>query len=188
MVAISHACCPVVHPVFVLNYNSCMTQPTTSALEGARALFAEAAGDSSSSQIAVGLIQLIMTAKRVGSSSNEQATVSAMLSKLALEGPMRSADLSAYLALDPSTVSRHICSMVDDALVTKTTDEHDRRVQWIALTFAGRELRLERVRTRTQDFARVTSTWSELERQSFGELLAKFVNDFDRTLNESEHV
>jgi len=33
----------------------------------------------------------------------------------------------------------------------------------------------------------VTGTWSELERQSFGELLAKFVIDFDRTLNESEH-
>jgi hypothetical protein len=60
-------------------------------------------------------------------------------------------------------------------------------VQWIALTSTGRELLLERVRIRTNDFARVTSTWTELERQSFGELLAKFVNDFDRTLNESEH-
>jgi DNA-binding MarR family transcriptional regulator len=129
-----------------------------------------------------------MTAKRVGSGSHEQATVSAMLIKLALEGPMRSADLSTFLALDPSTVSRNICSMVDDCLVTKTTDDHDRRVQWITLTPAGRELLLERVRTRTQDFARVTSTWSELERQTFGDLIAKFVNDFDRTLNESEHA
>ena len=164
-----------------------MTQPTISAIEGTRALFAEAAGNSSTSQIAVGLIQFIMTSKRVGSSTNEQATVSAVLSKLALEGPMRSADLSHFLALDPSTVSRHICSMVDDALVTKTTDKHDRRVQWIELTPTGRELLLERIRIRTHEFARVTSTWTELERQSFGDLLAKFVNDFDRTLNESEH-
>ena len=165
-----------------------MTQPTNSMLERTRALFSHAAGDSSASLISVGLIQLIMTAKRVGPGAKEQATVSAMLSKLALEGPMRSADLSHYLQLDPSTVSRHIYSMVDEALVTKTTDEHDRRVQWVAITTAGLEVLHERVRIRTENFAQVTQAWSENERTTFGELLAKFVNDFDRTLNESEHA
>ena len=165
-----------------------MTQPTTLGLDRARDLFAAAVGDSSTTQIAVGLIQLILTAKRAGSMNSEQTTANAVLSKLAIEGPMRSADLSQFLQLDPSTVSRQICSMVDDNLVTKRSDEHDRRVQWIALTPTGQEALYERVRSRSAQFAQVTQAWTEEERQTFGTLLATFVTDFDRTLNESEHA
>ena len=165
-----------------------MTQPTTLGLDRARDLFAAAVGDSSTTKIAVGLIQLILTAKRAGSMNSEQTTANAVLSKLAIEGPMRSADLSQFLQLDPSTVSRQICSMVDDNLVTKRSDEHDRRVQWIALTPTGQEALYERVRSRSAQFAQVTQAWTEEERQTFGTLLATFVTDFDRTLNESEHA
>ncbi len=165
-----------------------MTQPTISGLDRARDLFASAVGDSPTTQIAVGLIQLILTAKRAGSMNSEQTTANAVLSKLAIEGPMRSADLSHFLQLDPSTVSRQICTMVDENLVTKSADEHDRRVQWIALTPTGQEALYASVRSRTEQFAKVTEAWTEEERETFGTLLATFVTDFDRTLNESEHA
>jgi DNA-binding MarR family transcriptional regulator len=163
-----------------------MLQPTTSQLERARALLAEAAGDSANTQVAVGVIQLLMTAKRVGPGQHEQATVSAMLSKLALEGPMRSADLSHYLQLDPSTVSRHINSMVDCQFVGKTTDDHDRRVQWIHITDTGRARLHARMNERITQIEKVTDGWSEVDRELFSALLSRFVTDFDHTINETD--
>jgi DNA-binding MarR family transcriptional regulator len=163
-----------------------MLQPTTSQLERARALLAEAAGDSANTQVAVGVIQLLMTAKRVGPGQHEQATVSAMLSKLALQGPMRSADLSHYLQLDPSTVSRHINSMLDGGFVAKTTDDHDRRVQWIQITDTGRARLHARMNERITQIEKVTDGWSEADRELFSALLSRFVTDFDRTINETD--
>ncbi len=163
-----------------------MLQPTTSQLERARSLLAQAAGDSANTQVAVGVIQLLMTAKRVGPGQHEQATVSAMLSKLALEGPMRSADLSHFLQLDPSTVSRHINSLVDGEFVAKTTDDHDRRVQWIQITDTGRARLHARMNERITQIEKVTEGWSEADRELFSALLSRFVTDFDRTINEAD--
>ena len=149
-------------------------------------MLAEAAGDSANTHVAVAVIQLLMTAKRVGPGQHEQATVSAMLSKLALEGPMRSADLSHYLQLDPSTVSRHINAMVDCQFVAKTTDDHDRRVQWIQITDTGRARLHARMNERITQIEKVTDGWSEVDRELFSALLSRFVTDFDRTINETD--
>ena len=150
-------------------------------------MLAQAAGDCASTQVAVEVIQLLMTAKRVGPGQHEQATVSAMLSKLALQGPMRSADLSHFLQLDPSTVSRHINSLVDSEFVAKTTDNHDRRVQWIQITDSGRARLQTRMNERITQLEKVTDSWSEADRQLFSALLSRFVTDFDRTINEADH-
>ena len=163
-----------------------MLQPTTSQLELARALLAEAAGDSANTHVAIAVIQLLMTAKRVGPGQHEQATVSAMLSKLALQGPMRSADLSHYLQLDPSTVSRHINTLVDGEFVAKTTDDHDRRVQWIQITETGRARLQTRMNERITQLEKVTDSWTEDDRELFSALLSRFVTDFDRTMNETD--
>jgi DNA-binding MarR family transcriptional regulator len=127
-----------------------------------------------------------MTAKRVGPGQHEQATVSAMLSKLALQGPMRSADLSHFLQLDPSTVSRHINSMLDGGFVAKTTDDHDRRVQWIQITDTGRARLHARMNERIAQIEKVTDGWSEADRELFSALLSRFVTDFDRTINAAD--
>jgi len=165
-----------------------MLQPTSSPLERTRAFLAEAAGEAANTQLALAFIQLLMTAKRVSPAQHEQATVNAMLSKLALEGPMRSADLSHFLLLDPSTVSRHINSMLEDQFVTKTTDEHDRRVQWIAICDSGRARLSARLLERIAQIEKVTEAWSEADRTTFGALLARFVTDFDHSINEAEQA
>ena len=111
-----------------------------------------------------------------------------MLGKLSNEGPLRSADLSHFLMLDPSTVSRHICSMADDGLVTRTPDEHDRRVQWVDISQSGREHLQAATRARVALFEQVLAEWPEHERIVLGELLEKFVLGFDRVISESEHA
>ena len=73
--------------------------------------------------------------------------------------------------LDPSTVSRHICSMADDGLVTRTPDEHDRRVQWVDISQSGREHLQAATRARVALFEQVLAEWPEHERIVLGELL-----------------
>ncbi|MDP2013661.1 MAG: hypothetical protein Q8L05_05495, partial [Actinomycetota bacterium] len=82
-----------------------MPQPTNLHRERTRAVVADAVHDSANSQVAFSLIELMNIGKRFNARQREQATVNAMLSKISNEGPMRSADLSQFLMLDPSTVS-----------------------------------------------------------------------------------
>ncbi|MDP2289377.1 MAG: MarR family transcriptional regulator [Actinomycetota bacterium] len=165
-----------------------MPQPTNLHRERTRAVVADAVHDSANSQVAFSLIELMNIGKRFNARQREQATVNAMLSKISNEGPMRSADLSQFLMLDPSTVSRHICSMADDGLVTRTPDANDRRVQWVDISQSGREHLQAATRARVALLEQVMSQWPEAERVALGQLLEKFVLDFDRTIAESEHA
>lgn len=165
-----------------------MPQPTNVLRERTRAFVADAVQDSANSQVAFSLIELMNIGKRFTARQREQATVNALLGKLANEGPLRSADLSQFLMLDPSTVSRHICSMTDDGLVTRTPDEHDRRVQWVDISPTGREHLQAATRARVAFYEQVMSQWPESERIALGQLLEKFVLDFDRTISEAEQA
>ena len=165
-----------------------MPQPTNLIRERTRSFIADAVHDSANSQVAFSLVELMHIGKRFTARQREQATVNAMLGKLSNEGPLRSADLSHFLMLDPSTVSRHICSMADDGLVTRTPDEHDRRVQWVDISQSGREHLQAATRARVALFEQVLAEWPEHERIVLGELLEKFVLGFDRVISESEHA
>ncbi|MDO8732088.1 MAG: MarR family transcriptional regulator [Actinomycetota bacterium] len=165
-----------------------MAQPTNILRERTRAFVADAVHDSSNSQVAFNLIELMNIGKRFTARQREQATVNTMLGKLANEGPMRSADLAQLLMLDPSTVSRHICSMADDGLVNRTPDASDRRVQWVDISQPGREHLQAATRARVALFEQVMALWPESERIAFGHLLEKFVLDFDRTTSEAEQA
>ncbi len=171
-----------------------MPQPTNAPAVGSaqrertRAFVADAVQDSSNSQVAFSLIELMAIGKRFTARQREQATVNAMLGKIANDGPMRSADLSQFLMLDPSTVSRHICSMADDGLVTRTPDEHDRRVQWVDISQNGREHLQAATRARVALFEQVMADWPEADRLALGQLLEQFVLDFDRTISEAEQA
>ncbi|MFA7322867.1 MAG: MarR family transcriptional regulator [Candidatus Nanopelagicales bacterium] len=165
-----------------------MTQPTTSPLERTRAFLADAVSDSADAQVAISLLEFLVTAKRLVPGQRDQATVNAMLSKLAIEGPMRSSAISQYLMLDPSTVSRHICAMADDQLVTRTPDEHDRRAQWVTISPLGQQHLQARMLERISQLKHVIRDWPLGDKAEFGRLLARFVTDFDRTITEAEQA
>jgi hypothetical protein len=56
---------------------------------------------------------------------------------LAREGPLTYGDLSERLRLDRTTISRLATHLVDTGLVTRTTDDTDRRRAWLAITPDG---------------------------------------------------
>lgn len=63
----------------------------------------------------------------------------AVLAQLIKRGPMRSSDLAGCTALDPSTVSRQVDSLVRNGSVRRTADPHDGRATLLEITPAGRE-------------------------------------------------
>lgn len=59
---------------------------------------------------------------------------------LASQGPQRTADLAREVSVRPSTVSRMCDRLVARGLVRRQPDDTDRRVVWVALTDAGKDL------------------------------------------------
>lgn len=55
-------------------------------------------------------------------------------------GPIRLADVAEQEGLNPTLLSRTVATLAKDGLVTRTTDEADRRSAWLDGTPAGREL------------------------------------------------
>lgn len=76
---------------------------------------------------------------------------------LASRGPVRVVDLAAALHVHPSTVTRTCDRLVRRALVTRQPGESDRRVSWLRLTVAGRDLVGEVVRHRTAEIRRLVA-------------------------------
>ncbi|MEV5819688.1 MarR family winged helix-turn-helix transcriptional regulator [Micromonospora haikouensis] len=68
---------------------------------------------------------------------------------LAARGPLRTVDLATALGVHPSTATRTCNRLVRRGLVARRQGTTDRRVAWLALTEAGRDLVGEVVRGRT---------------------------------------
>lgn len=72
-------------------------------------------------------------------------------------GPVRVVDLATSLHVHPSTVTRACDRLVRRGLVARRTGESDRRVSWLSLTVAGRDLVGEVVRRRSAEIRRLVA-------------------------------
>lgn len=72
-------------------------------------------------------------------------------------GPVRVVDLATSLHVHPSTVTRACDRLARRGLVTRRTGESDRRVSWLSLTVAGRDLVGEVVRRRSAEIRRLVA-------------------------------
>jgi DNA-binding MarR family transcriptional regulator len=89
-------------------------------------------------------------------------------------GPSRVSALAKALGLDRTTVTRHLDELESRGLVTRRSDERDRRAMLVSLTPAAAEhLDAMRVKNR-QRIRRVCADWTPEEREMFGRLLPRF--------------
>jgi DNA-binding MarR family transcriptional regulator len=86
-------------------------------------------------------------------------------------------DLAARCALDPSTVSRAVASVVQLGLVERKADPHDRRAITLALTERGRVALAESQRWSETVLGEVVAGWSPDELAQFGAMLQRFTDD-----------
>ena len=55
-------------------------------------------------------------------------------------GPIRLSEVSEAEGLNPTMLSRSVTQLVDAGLVTRTSDDGDRRAAWVSATASGHEL------------------------------------------------
>jgi DNA-binding MarR family transcriptional regulator len=108
-----------------------------------------------------------------------------VLSRIADRGPLRLSELALTMALDPSTVSRHVRQLERHGLAERASDPSDARAVILAPTASGREV-LERVRTARRELVeRVLARWPADDRKELARLLAQLANDLTTAWQEA---
>lgn len=77
---------------------------------------------------------------------------------LATRGPQRTVDLAAEQAVRPSTITRACDRLIRRGLVRRYHRPPDRRIAWLALTEAGRDLVGDVMRRRRAEFEKLVAT------------------------------
>lgn len=97
-------------------------------------------------------------------------------------GRLRQGALAELVHADPSTVSRHVATLVGQGLVRREADESDGRASRLVVTDAGRAafdgLRAER----ESHLARATATWSEQDLATLNTLFGRLLDDLTAAL------
>ncbi|WP_433562735.1 MarR family winged helix-turn-helix transcriptional regulator [Nocardia sp. CA-151230] len=105
----------------------------------------------------------------------------AILFQLIHGGPKRSGALAEALYSDASTISRQVASLVKRGLIERRADPADGRVSVLDVTDTGRAVAAQ-IRARRNDSLRHMLTgWDPGERETFAELLTRFVDGYEET-------
>jgi len=100
-----------------------------------------------------------------------------LLFPLARLGPLRQGALAELVHADPSTVSRHVTSLVERGLVTRVADETDGRASRLVVTDAGHTELDQLRREREAHLEQVTAGWDEADLASFTTLFGRLIDD-----------
>jgi DNA-binding MarR family transcriptional regulator len=100
-----------------------------------------------------------------------------LLFPLVRMGPLRQGALAELVHADPSTVSRHVTSLVERGFVTRVADETDGRASRLVVTDAGRAQLDELRRQREAYLESSTAAWSEEELDTFTTLFGRLLDD-----------
>jgi DNA-binding MarR family transcriptional regulator len=85
--------------------------------------------------------------------------------------------VAAHLALDLSTVSRHVASLHRQGLVDRSPDPADGRASLLHVTATGEEVLRAAMDQRRQLLSSALSSWTPQERQALADLLARLDDD-----------
>jgi DNA-binding MarR family transcriptional regulator len=121
-----------------------------------------------------------MKASTAGDSRDRAAHV--LLFPLVRLGPLRQGALADLVHADPSTVSRHVATLVDGGLVQRVSDERDGRASRLVVTEAGHAALASLRAEREAILAQVTADWDDAEVASLAGLFGRFVDALSAVL------
>ena len=114
--------------------------------------------------------------------ATEGSAALVLLFPLARLGPLRQSELAELVHADPSTVSRHVSSLIERGLVQRVADETDGRASRLVVTDAGsaalRQVRAER----EAHLARATADWPVADLAAFTQLFGRLLDDLAASL------
>jgi DNA-binding MarR family transcriptional regulator len=92
-------------------------------------------------------------------------------------GSLRQGALAELVHADPSTVSRHVTSLVERGLVTRVADETDGRASRLVVTAAGHAAFDQLRQDRESHLQQITAGWTEADLAAFTTLFGRLMDD-----------
>jgi DNA-binding MarR family transcriptional regulator len=126
------------------------------------------------------LVQALKTQLARADTRDRAALV--LLYPLVRLGPLRQGTLAELVHADPSTISRHVASLVEQGLVRRVADETDGRASRLLVTDAGHAALEALCREREAHLEQVTSGWDADDLATLTSLLGRLLDDFAATL------
>src|SRR4051794_18500696 len=126
------------------------------------------------------LVHAVKTQAIRGDSRDRAALV--LLHPLVRLGPLRQSALAELVHADPSTVSRHVASLVEQGLVRRVADESDGRASRLVVTDAGHDAVQALRRERESHLAQVTTDWDAADLVTFTTLFGRLLDGIASTL------
>ena len=102
-----------------------------------------------------------------------------LLVKLAQHGPRRASDLAEEVCADPSTVSRHVASLVRAGLIERKADPDDGRASILVPTELGLVRVREHAQRRGATIQPVIADWSQQDRDELLRLIHKYTEGIE---------
>jgi DNA-binding MarR family transcriptional regulator len=97
-------------------------------------------------------------------------------------GPLRQGALAELVHADPSTVSRHVASLVEKGLVRRVADESDGRASRLVITDEGHHALQDLCHERESRLAQVTAGWDPDDLAMFTRLFGRLIDDLEASL------
>jgi DNA-binding MarR family transcriptional regulator len=105
------------------------------------------------------MMRLVHALKASAADDSRERAAFVLLFPLVRLGPLRQGALAELVHADPSTVSRHVASLVDGGLVRRVPDERDGRASRLVVTEAGHAALASLRAEREALLARATDDW-----------------------------
>jgi DNA-binding MarR family transcriptional regulator len=105
-----------------------------------------------------------------------------LLFPIARMGPVRQGALADVMHADPSTVSRHVATLVDRGLVRRVADESDGRASRLVITDAGHTALHDLCAERESRLDALTAHWDADELATFTRLFARLIDDLEKSV------
>jgi DNA-binding MarR family transcriptional regulator len=109
-----------------------------------------------------------------------------VLHQVLANAPLRVSELAKCMALDSSTVSRHVSHLEEGGYLTRTGDPDDRRASRVLLTDKGRAVLEEAMQAQSAVVDRAIADWSEQDRATLTSLMTRLAESVDRLAAETE--
>src|SRR4051812_9767560 len=97
-------------------------------------------------------------------------------------GPLRQSELAEVVHADPSTVSRHVSSLIERGLVQRIADATDGRASRLVVTDAGAAALRQFRGEREAHLARATAEWPAADLTTFTQLFGRLLDDLAASL------
>jgi DNA-binding MarR family transcriptional regulator len=109
-----------------------------------------------------------------------------VLHHVAANAPVRLSELARCMALDPSTVSRHVGQLERHGYLTRSGDPDDRRAARLRLTGKGQAVMDEAMRARIAVLDQAVAGWSEADLDTLTMLMTRLAEALDRQADGTE--